>query len=223
MFLQQTEAVPTGAPQRSNQSRASSLPVPWMSVCVCVLCWWLVTLICGSSVVLQEDVCVKPVDSHPAGLHLHVPLGPDHIVLVGGHRDPGSGTESGVTRSQGSVGEQRRHTHGGGHAAGDARHAHFSSPVSCFSRSLRGVCPPELQTGRQTASAIMCGCPNHRGGAKHAGTQQLLTTPTRRASHSGLLVHTEAAKADEHVSASVSPTLHAPSNGTRGAIWTSLG
>lgn len=31
---------------------------------------------------------------------------------------------------------------------------HFSSPVSCFSRSLRGVWPPELQTGsRKSGSA----------------------------------------------------------------------
>lgn len=86
------------------------------------------------------------VHPHPAGVHLHVPLGPDHIVLVGGHWDSSPGTESRVTGSEGSVGaKQQCHKHGWMNAARGGV-AHFSSPVSCFSRSLRGVCPPELQT-----------------------------------------------------------------------------
>lgn len=44
--------------------------------------------------------------SHPAGLHLHVPFGPDHVVFVGGHGDTSPGTEARIARSQGSVGER---------------------------------------------------------------------------------------------------------------------
>lgn len=119
----------------------------------------LVSLFRGSPGVIVRTSAVglwePSVDSHPARIHLHVPLGPDHVVLVGGHRDPGPGTESGVTGPQGSVGEQRRYQHGRRHAGGGGSLPHFSSPVSCFSRSLRGVCPPELQTGRQPASATV--------------------------------------------------------------------
>lgn len=89
--------------------------------------------------------------SHPARVHFHVPLGPDHVVLVGGHGDPGPGTEAGVSRPQGPEGEERRYKHGRRQAL-RVEATHFSSPVSCFSRSLRGVCPPELQTRRRTAS-----------------------------------------------------------------------
>lgn len=38
--------------------------------------------------------------THPAGLHLHVPFGPNHVVLVGGHRHTGPGAEAGVAGSQ---------------------------------------------------------------------------------------------------------------------------
>lgn len=31
--------------------------------------------------------------AYPGGLHLHIPLGPDHVVLVGGHWHPRTGTE----------------------------------------------------------------------------------------------------------------------------------
>lgn len=55
--------------------------------------------------------CSGWVWTHPAGVHLHVPLGPDHVVLVGGHGDPGPGTEAGLTRPQGSV-ETPSYKHG---------------------------------------------------------------------------------------------------------------
>lgn len=48
-----------------------------------------------------------PSSTHPAGLHLHVPFGSDHVVFVGGHGDAGSGTEAGVAGSQRSVEGER--------------------------------------------------------------------------------------------------------------------
>lgn len=51
-----------------------------------------------------------PTLSHPAGLHLHVPLGPDHVVLVGGHGNAGPGTKAGVAGSQRSMARRREKT-----------------------------------------------------------------------------------------------------------------
>lgn len=41
--------------------------------------------------------------AYPGGLHLHVPLGPDDIVFVGGHWDPRTGTEPRVPRPESPV------------------------------------------------------------------------------------------------------------------------
>lgn len=38
--------------------------------------------------------------AYPGWLHFHIPLGPDNIVLVWGHGDPRTGTESRISRSQ---------------------------------------------------------------------------------------------------------------------------
>lgn len=45
--------------------------------------------------------------THPAGLHLYVPLGSHNVVFVGGHRHPSPGAEPGVTWSQRSAGGRR--------------------------------------------------------------------------------------------------------------------
>lgn len=61
----------------------------------------------------QEERHRAVPPAYPGRLHLHVPLGSDHVVLVGRHRDPRTGTEARVSRPEGPErGESSMCSHG---------------------------------------------------------------------------------------------------------------
>lgn len=125
-----------------------------ISLCVIVqyklcFCNWILMQVC----VLSKS----SIHPHPAWVHFHVPLGPNHIVLVGGHWDPSPGTESRVTGSQCSVGEQQCYKHAW---TDSQRKALLTSPPP--SAVSPGLCEVSvLQNCRQEETSS-----TKRGGAK---------------------------------------------------------